>query len=82
MDELVNCGSPNQQLLTLKEVLQNPDLRQANELISSSTSNSSSNTSITLNRSSLLFDLMNKFKTSGSQARRTLISRTIIETFH
>ena len=28
VDELVNCGSPNQQLLTLKEVLRNPDPRQ------------------------------------------------------
>ena len=34
VDELVNYGSPNQQLLTLKEVLRNPDLRQINELIS------------------------------------------------
>ena len=35
LDELVNCGIPNQQLKTLKEVLRNPDLRQKNELISS-----------------------------------------------
>ena len=27
VDELVNCGSHNHQLLTLKEVLRNPDLR-------------------------------------------------------
>ena len=36
VDLLVNCGSLNQQLLTLKEVLRNPDLRQTNELITSS----------------------------------------------
>ena len=77
MDELVNCGSPNQQLLTLKEVLQNPDLRQTNELISSSTTNSSfsHNTSNSLNHSPLLFDLMKQFKTSGSRPRRTLITK-------
>ena len=77
MDELVNCGSPNQKLLTLKEVLRNPDLRQTNEIISSSTTNSScsSNTSNTLNYYSLLFDLMKQFKTSGSRSRRTLISK-------
>ena len=34
LDELVNSGSPNQQLLTLKEVLRNPDLRQTKETIS------------------------------------------------
>ena len=47
VDEFVNCGSPNQQSKTLKEVLRNPDLRQTNEFISSSTVNSfsSSNTS-------------------------------------
>ena len=72
VDESVNCGSPNQKLLTLKEVLRNPDLRQTNEFISSSTTNSSSNT---LNHSPLLFDLMKQFKTSGSQTRRTLISK-------
>ena len=68
VDELVNCGSPNQQLLTLKEVLRNPDIRQTNEFISSSTTNSSSstNTSNTLNYSPLLFDLMKQFKTSES----------------
>ena len=44
VDKLINCGSPNQQLLTLKEVLLNPNLMQTNEHISSSTSNSSSNT--------------------------------------
>ena len=68
VDELVNCGSPNQQLLTLKEVLQNSDLRQTNELISSSITNSSSssNTSNTLNHSPLLFDITKQFKTSGS----------------
>ena len=68
VDGLVNCGSPNQQLKTLKEVLWNPDLRQTNELISSSSTNSAcfSNTSNTLNRSPLLFDLMNQFKRSGS----------------
>ena len=77
VDELVNCGSPNQQLKTLKEVLRNPDLRQTNELISSSTTNSScsSNTSNTLNHSPLLFDLMTQFKRSGSRSRRTLISK-------
>ena len=77
VDELVNCGSPNQQLKTLKEVLRNPDLRQTNELISSSTTNSSCsfNTANTLNQSPLLFDLMTQFKISGSQARRTLISK-------
>ena len=60
VDELINCGSPNQQLLSLKDVLRNPDLRQTNELISSSTTNSSSssNNSNTLNNSPLLFDLM------------------------
>ena len=62
---------------TLKEVLWNPDLRQTNELISSSTTNSScsSNTSNTLNHSPLLFDLMTQFKRSGSRSRRTLISK-------
>ena len=72
VDEWVNCGSPNQQLLTLKEVMRNPDLRQTNEFISSSISNSSYNT---LNYSPFLFDLVKKFKTSGSRARRTLISK-------
>ena len=64
VDELVNCGSPNQQLKTLNEVLRNPDLRQTNELISSSTTNPScsSNTSNNLNHSPLLFDLMTHFK--------------------
>ena len=78
MDELVNYGSPNQQLLTLKEVLWNLDLRQTNELIGSSTthSSSSSNTSNTLNYYPLLFDIMTQFKTSGSRSRRTLISKT------
>ena len=77
VDELINCGSPNQQLLSLKDVLRNPDLRQTNELISSSTtySSCSSNASNTLNHSSLLFDIMKQFKTSGSQSRRTLISK-------
>ena len=37
--ELVNYGSSNQQLETLKEVLRNPELRQTNELIISSTTN-------------------------------------------
>ena len=41
VDELVNCRNPNQQLKTLKEALRNLDLRQTNELISSSTTNSS-----------------------------------------
>ena len=54
VNELVNYGSPNQQFLTLKNVLRNPGLRQTNEFISSSISNSSSNT---LNHSPLLFDL-------------------------
>ena len=72
VDELLNCGSPNQKLLTLKEVLQNPDPRLTNELISSSTSNSSSNT---LNHSPLLFYLMKKFKTSTCQSWSTLISK-------
>ena len=47
VDKLVSCVSPNQQLSTLTEVLRNPDLRQTNELITSSTTNSScsSNTS-------------------------------------
>ena len=53
--ELVNCGSHNQQLLTLKEELRNPDIRKKNELISSSTSNSLSNT---FYHSPRLFDLM------------------------
>ena len=68
VDKLVNCGSPNQQLLTLKEVLRNPDLRQTNKLISSSTtkSSSSSNISNTLNYSPLLSDLVTQFKRSGS----------------
>ena len=44
VDELVNCGSVNQQLLILKEVLRSPHQRKANYLISSSISNSSSNT--------------------------------------
>ena len=80
MDELVNCGSPNQQLKTLKEVLRNPDLRQTNELISSSTTKSScsSNTSNNLNYSPLLFDLMTQFRKSGSQSRRTLISKACV----
>ena len=43
VDELVNCGSPNQQLLTVKEVLRNPDLRKTNEIINSSTLSSSTN---------------------------------------
>ena len=62
---------------TLKEVLRNPDLRQTNELISSSTTNSSCsvNTANTLNQSPLLFDLMTQFKRSGSRSRRTLISK-------
>ena len=61
----------------MKEVLRNPDLRQTNELISSSTTNSScsSNTSNTLNHSPLLFDLMTQFKRGGSRSRRTLISK-------
>ena len=77
MDELVNYGSPNQQLKTLKEVLRNPDLRQKNELISSSTTNSSysSNTSNTLNHSPLLFDHMKQFITSESRSRCTFISK-------
>ena len=80
VDELVNCGSPNQQLKTLKEVLRNPDLRQTNELISSSTTNSScsSNTSNTLNYSPLLFDLVTQFKRIGSRSRRTLISKASV----
>ena len=44
VDKLFNCGRPNQKLLTVEEVLRNPDHRQTNELISSSISNSSSNT--------------------------------------
>ena len=77
VDELVNCGSPNQQLKTLKDVLRNLDLRQTNECISSSTTNSScsSNTSNTLNHYPLLFDLMTQFKRSGSRSRHTLISK-------
>ena len=61
----------------LKEVLRNPDLRQTNEIISLSTTNSSSstNTSNTLNPSPLLFDLMAQFKRSGSRSRRNLISK-------
>ena len=60
VDELVNCGSPNQQLLALKRVLRNPDLRQTNEFISSSITNSSSssNNSNTLNHSTHLFDII------------------------
>ena len=72
MDLLVTCGSPNQQLLTLKEVLWNHDLRQTNDLISSSISNSSFST---LNNSPLLFDLMEKIKKSTHRVRRTLISK-------
>ena len=72
MNELVNCGSPNQQFLTLKEVLRNLDLRQINKLISLSTSNSSSNT---LNVFPLLFDFMKQFKTSTCQLWRTIISK-------
>ena len=76
VDELINCGSPNQQLKTLKEVLRNPDLRQTNELISSSTTNSScSSNPSNLIHSPLLFDLMTQFKQSGSRSRRTLISK-------
>ena len=77
VDELVNCGSPNQQLKTLKKVLRNPDLRQTNKLISSLTTNSScsSNTSNTLNHYYLLFDLMTQFKRSESRSRRILISK-------
>ena len=77
VDELVNCESPNQQLKTLKEVFRNPDLRQTNKLISSSTTNlsCSSNTSNTLNYYPLLFDLMAQFKRSGSLSRRTLVSK-------
>ena len=58
VDKLVSCVSPNQQLSTLTEVLRNPDLRQTNELITSSTTNSScsSNTSNSLNHYPLLFD--------------------------
>ena len=61
----------------MKEVLRNPDLRETNEFISSSTTNSSSSTnaSNTLNYSPLLFDFMKWFKTSGSRSRRTLISK-------
>ena len=74
---MVTCGSPNQKLKTLKEVLRNPDLQQTHELISSSTTNSSrlSNPSDSLNDSPLLFDLMSQFKRSGSRSRRTLISK-------
>ena len=77
VDELVNCGSLNQQLKTLKEVLRNPNHRQTNELISSLTTNAScsSNTTNNLNHSSLLFDLITQFKRSGSRSRRTLISK-------
>ena len=77
MDEFVTYGSPNQQLLTLKEVLRNFNLKQTNELISSSTTNlsSSSNTSNVLNYPSLLFDLITQFKKSGSRSKRTLISK-------
>ena len=38
VDELVNCRSPNYQLLTLKYLLRNPDLRKTNEAIRSLTS--------------------------------------------
>ena len=77
MVELVNCGSPNQQLKTLKKVLRNPDLRQINEHISSSITKSSysSNTSNTLDYFPLLFDLMTQFKRSRSRSRHTLISK-------
>ena len=73
--ELVKCKSPNQQFLTMKEELRNHDLRQINELISSSTSNSSSNT---LNRYPLLFYPMTQCKTSTSRAQRTLTSKVDI----
>ena len=72
VDELVNCGNPNQKLLTLKEVLRNPDLGQTNELINTSTSNSSSNT---LYHFPLLFDLVKQCKTSTYRIRCTLISK-------
>ena len=75
MDGLVNSGSPNQQLLTLKEVLRNPNLRQTNELVRSSTSNLSSNT---LNHCPILFDLMKQCKLITSRIRRTNISRVDI----
>ena len=71
VDELVNCRSPNQQLLMLTEVLRNPGLREPNELISLSTS--SSKTSNTLNIFLFYFDLMKQFKTSGIRSRSTLI---------
>ena len=72
MDELVNCGNPNDKLLPLKETLRNSDLRRTNELINSSPSNLSPNT---LNSSSLLFDHMKQFKTSIQRAWRTLIAK-------
>ena len=64
VEKLFNCGSHNRKLLTVEEVLQNPDLRQTNEHISSSISNSSSNT---LNHYFLIFDNMNQYKTSISR---------------
>ena len=69
MELLVTCGSPNQQLLTLKEVLWNHDLRQTNDLISSSISNSSFSLYF------ILLFFMEKFKKSTYRARRTLISK-------
>ena len=64
VEKLFNCGSHNRKLLTVEEVLQNPDLRQTNEHISSSISNSSSNT---LNHYFLIFDHMKQYKTSISR---------------
>ena len=55
VDESVNCRSPNYQLLTLKDVLRNHNLRKTNELIRSLTSNKSSNT---FKHYPLIFDLM------------------------
>ena len=72
IDDIFNCRNPNQQLLNLKEVLWNPNISKTNKLISSSTSNSSSDT---LTHSPRLFDLMKQYKTSRCRGRRTLISK-------
>ena len=44
VDELINCGNPNQQIIILKNVLKNQNLSEINELIGISSSNSHTNT--------------------------------------
>ena len=80
IDELFNCGSSMQQLLTLTEVLRNYDIRKTNNLISS-TSNLSSNS---FKHSPCLFDLIKQCNDTQSDRRSTwrawlvLISKTDI----